>query len=286
MQIHFGLTVLVLIASLYAVSAQSCTTYCNTLMTNCPTQWSAMNISGSNNCMNFCTYYPNTTATVGDSLLCRYNMAVASNCTYAGQDGGNVCGTWCNIYCDKYTLGCNAASPNNFSISYMNAADCMQHCMSFPIGTASDTAGDTFYCRQYHVSVAITAGPATTHCPHSFALSTNSNNFASAGPCGTPCDHYCDQMLASCSTVFADRPTCMTACTAYPSTGSYGATTGNSFFCRVYHANAATYISATTHCPHASPTGGGVCTSGAMSNLQLSWFSIIMPALVVLRLFH
>jgi len=289
MQSHFGLTVFVLIVSLYAVSGQTCANYCGNLLLNCPVQYAAMAVGGVNYCTNFCTYFPNTTATTGDSLLCRYNNAAlgGTNCSYAGQDGGNFCGSWCNIYCDKYTLGCNAAV-NNFSTSYLNNLDCMQHCMSFPLGTPLDVSGDTFYCRQYHVSVAISTGPAATHCPHSFALSTNSNSFTAntAAPCGSPCDHYCDQMLSSCASVFADRPTCLNACYSYSnSTGQYGVTTGNSLFCRIYHANAAVYVSATTHCSYAGPSGGTMCNS-AMSNLRLSWFTIIMPALLVLRLFH
>jgi hypothetical protein len=52
---------------------------------------------------------------------------------------------------------------------------------------------------------------------------------------------------------------CLSTCNgASWSIGTAGATSGNSIACRTYHAGAAAGDPA-THCPHAGPTGGGVC---------------------------
>jgi len=53
----------------------------------------------------------------------------------------------------------------------------------------------------------------------------------------------------------------MTACAGFPTDGDVGATSGNSVQCRIYHGGVAgtSTMNAGIHCPHAGPTGGGVC---------------------------
>jgi len=135
-------------------------------------------------------------------------------------------------------------------------ASCNLTCSAFPLGTDADVGGNTLGCRIYHA----TAAPSNVsyHCPH-------------AGPsggtvCGSICEAYCNISLAACTTTankfFADYPTCWKTCVNYNSTGYYaGATgTGANVECKLYHATAA-LADPTTHCPHCSPSGNGVCGS-------------------------
>lgn len=76
------------------------------------------------------------------------------------------------------------------------------------------------------------------------------------------CDAFCTDDLASCTganAAYADLAACKTACATWPA----GTTqSGNTLACRVYHlanAKSAPPNSLTTHCPHTSANGGGVC---------------------------
>jgi len=61
---------------------------------------------------------------------------------------------------------------------------------------------------------------------------------------------------------------CMTACSAFP-LGTDADTAGNTVGCRAYHAGAASSAAA-THCPHAGPTGGGMCGSNCEAYCNLT----------------
>jgi hypothetical protein len=79
----------------------------------------------------------------------------------------------------------------------------------------------------------------------------------------TGCAAYCTQMMTNCTgdnAQYADAADCMTTCTAlaWPE-GDPGATGGNSIQCRIYHGGAPAVTGPAEHCPHAGPTGGGVC---------------------------
>ncbi len=79
------------------------------------------------------------------------------------------------------------------------------------------------------------------------------------------CKSYCTLVQATCVTASAngqylDQLTCEAMCAKFPK-GDAGATAGNSFACRAYHASVAAMsgANATTHCPHAGPYGFGGC---------------------------
>lgn len=78
----------------------------------------------------------------------------------------------------------------------------------------------------------------------------------------TACTAYCTAVTRACTGAnmqYMDMAACNTACNAATyEVGMAGATSGNSISCRTYHAGAAMTDPA-THCPHAGPTGGGVC---------------------------
>jgi len=81
---------------------------------------------------------------------------------------------------------------------------------------------------------------------------------------GTPCERYCTAITAACTAAnaqFADAADCNAWCSgANLPVGMPGAADGNSVECRIYHAGVAAMAGmAAAHCPHAGPTGGGVC---------------------------
>lgn len=76
------------------------------------------------------------------------------------------------------------------------------------------------------------------------------------------CQEYCDLALSTCTgerQLFAAVNTCKSSCNTYPITGKDGDTKGDSVQCRIYHLTAAK-SDPVTHCPHAAPDGGGICT--------------------------
>jgi hypothetical protein len=77
------------------------------------------------------------------------------------------------------------------------------------------------------------------------------------------CTGYCTAVTRACTGAmnvqYPSMMACETACNAATyAVGTNGMTTGNTIACRTYHAGAAVMDPA-THCPHAGPTGGGVC---------------------------
>ncbi len=100
----------------------------------------------------------------GNTLGCRIAQAQAGDCTAASPSGGNVCGTWCEVYCDLEAKNC----PDGDSL-YADHAECLAACDDFfDGGQAGETSGDSVQCRIYHLGVAgdPDAGGAAVHCPH------------------------------------------------------------------------------------------------------------------------
>jgi hypothetical protein len=128
-------------------------------------------------------------------------------------------------------------------------------------GARDAQSGNTLACRLWHAGQAATN--AAVHCPHAGPTG--------GGVCGSYCDNYCDLNVANCGAApnqnFADRATCMTACTgaAFATTGVVNATSGNTIQCRIWHLGQAA-TNAATHCPHArvesvtAAGGAGPCT--------------------------
>lgn len=76
------------------------------------------------------------------------------------------------------------------------------------------------------------------------------------------CTTYCDAVMKNCSgdnALFATRNECEDTCKQYPQ-GDEDDRKGDSVQCRIYHASAPAKGDPATHCPHASPDGGGMCT--------------------------
>jgi len=107
--------------------------------------------------------------TAGDSIGCRiYHstagvLDAATHCPHSGPSGDNVCGSWCQVYCDLIQENCLGSNSQ-----YTSAPACMSACSSMSIsGSPGDATGNTVQCRIYHAGVA--GNPisnAQTHCPH------------------------------------------------------------------------------------------------------------------------
>jgi len=125
----------------------------------------------------------------GNTLSCRAYHAVvggAVHCPHAGISGNGTggCGTGvCDAYCALSAKVC----PTN----YPAAADCMTACATWStpakLGAVADQAGDTFYCRLYHLGAAANGtAAATLHCPHAVANSTTCGGGSSPSPNPNP----------------------------------------------------------------------------------------------------
>ncbi len=113
----------------------------------------------------------------GNTVGCRlyHASAAAANptlhCPHAGPTGGNVCGTWCDNYCQLMAKNCTGAN------AVYDAATCMTKCATIPTtGNPGDTSGNSVQCRIDHLGFAF-ADPAM-HCPHAKTLAD-----LPTGPC-------------------------------------------------------------------------------------------------------
>ncbi len=184
----------------------------------------------------------------GDTLQCRVTHALlardtpAVSCLDAALDGGEACvaqrGAGCETYCDLMTEHCASVYPNR--------DNCLGSCETFP-GGPDDTDSDSFECRERYARAAA-----------SDASACNKAAITGGGVCGTPCEGYCDQVLANCSdamdVVYADRPTCLQMCGLLDGTAPADdwRDEGDSVQCRAYHGSAPASFDSQTHCPHAA----------------------------------
>lgn len=233
------------------VCGGTCESYCSLVAQTCPGSY-----ADDDACRKECETFPAgaADATEGDSVQCRTYHAsfpaiadAGTHCPHAQADGGGVCGSYCEVYCDRFIDNCPGY--------YANQDECLQFCALFPTdGATNATEGNSVQCRLYHANLPAQELP-DVHCPH--ASNTG------GGVCGSYCDVYCDSVEARCDeyTQYPDRPSCLAACGAMNAEGADTAVDGNSVQCRIYHASLPASVDAATHCPHAGVTGGGACGS-------------------------
>lgn len=181
----------------------------------------------------------------------------------------------CMAFCADAATACTGTA-----FPFTDAADCKAKCDGWKMNkpglpsttdaekqaaglalTYTNAGTDTFFCRQYHLSVAKTD---STHCPHIADVST--------GVCDKPeCDVFCTDYTATCggttggTTYYENKAACQTDCTKMFTENRRGpeyGRAGNTYGCRRYHLDVAMTATAgakATHCPHAGPTGGDVC---------------------------
>gem|GEM_PF-423280 len=247
----------------------SCADYCALVTANCTGD--NAQYTDETACLTYCetgASLPIGTLadTGGNTVGCRMYHAQAAvdlndpvtHCPHAGPSGGNICGTWCENYCHLEDVNCTA----NNDIFGDDAA-CQAACALYdPNGAAGDADGDTVQCRIYHLGVAGLDSPDSNdlHCPH--GAEDGGGVCVDAAP---TCESYCTTVTANCTgdnAQYADYDDCLAYCSteAQLPVGESGAVDGNSIGCREYHAEfAASSNDPDTHCPHAGPSGGGVC---------------------------
>ena len=226
-----------------SVCGSICEVYCGRVMTNCPGTY-----NNEEECMNTCAAMPadgDQYATEGDSVQCRIyhgNLPAADgpelHCPHASLTGGDTCGDYCEVYCNRVEDNCG---DNN---AYPNRITCLAACANMPAdGDALSINGNSVQCRIYH-GTAPAAADAGFHCPHVSA--------AGGGACGSECDAYCDQVMASCQDLYPNRAACDVACGELANAGAYDDEDGNTVSCRV---NAAVNV----QCDDAAQDGGNQC---------------------------
>ena len=233
-------------------------------------------------CIAYCTTAASMPAgssadTSGNTIGCRqYHATVAgmpgnaaTHCPHAGPSGGDVCGSWCDTYCQLSLANCTGANA-----VYASDAECQTACAALSAdGAAGDAGGDSVQCRIYHLGVAGSNKPdsANTHCPHTAP--------DGGGVCVDPaptCAEYCAAVTSACTgdnAQYATEAACLSYCGTWAMipAGKTGDTSGDSIGCRLYHAGVAGMAgNAATHCPHAGPTGGGVCGTLCDNYCQLA----------------
>jgi hypothetical protein len=99
---------------------------------------------------------------------------------------------------------------------------------------------------------------------------------AGSGDAGLSCEVYCTQVTANCKSTgtfppdkadtdggnqqYVTKQGCLNECAKTP-LGDINDKTGDTVGCRQYHSGAA-QMDPKLHCPHAGPSGGGVCSGG------------------------
>lgn len=227
-----------------------CALYCSQMMDACDA--ASGGYADEAACLAACEGFP-TNGTdgdaSGDTLQCRLFHAGAAggdatHCAHASAQGGNVCGSNCDVYCRFMVGTCTG---------FDDVPTCLSTCASYPADGALNAAdGNNVQCRTYH---AMAAQGDATHCEHA--------SITGGGVCGDDaCEAYCDQVMNNCQAaqaVYPNRDACLAGCANIPADGAWDATDGNSVQCRAYHGAGAAAADPAGHCGHASANGGGVC---------------------------
>ncbi len=233
-----------------------CTVYCSLVARNCPALYADDDGDDAEErqatCEALCVEQLSDAGELGDrtgnTLQCRVTHAslaardAATHCPNADIGGGTQCledaGDGCQLYCDLMTEHCTGLYPNR--------VNCEESCKTFPSGKDDDS--NSFECRLKYARDAALEGP----------LACEKASLNGGGVCGTPCEAYCDQVLANCSDpddlLYPDRPACMAACGLLDSEGNAadGQNDVDTVQCRTFHASAAARRLSEFHCPHAA----------------------------------
>jgi len=213
-----------------------CPSYCQLMSVNCPGTY-ASNVT----CLTVCATWP--AGHPGDTILntesCReyYANQGPASCGNASPSS-ETCVTVtqyfnCQQYCAKMQWTC--VGPN---AQFSSMAACLAECAVYPPGTTGDTVNNTLQCRYHHLVVAnASAASSIIHCPHAGPYGGG----FTGSVCGINlCDNYCNNMMASCPSVFGSQQHCVYNCSQYDMYGTIGDFTGDSLQCRENNALYAT----------------------------------------------
>lgn len=242
-----------------------CREYCDTVMANC----TGDNAVYTNDtlCMLTCAALdPGGSEPTGNNVQCRLQRAKAAasretptNCRHAGPGGdGGPCGSDCEAWCGLLEKAC----PDEFA---KITTDCVTSCENLLVDQKSFDlerdyyGGDTIECRLVHTTVAFE--DPTVHCSHAGFIPDAMCVTEDAEP---TCETLCRTSLAACPgelAVWESEAQCLTVCALFD-LGEPSDTLHPSVSCRIYHAVSAGTEFPEFHCPHAGPTGEGMCGPG------------------------
>ena len=158
----------------------ACEAYCKAITANCTGEMAQYKDEAT--CISYCKDggkipLGTTEDKGGNTVGCRtYHAGAAKSdaklhCPHAGPTGGNVCGSWCENYCQLGESNCTGAKA-----LYTDNAACMDKCKGVSaVGLPGDATGATVQCYIYHMGAA--GSDATLHCPHGVVPN------AAGGPC-------------------------------------------------------------------------------------------------------
>ncbi|MFN3200872.1 MAG: DUF4215 domain-containing protein [Bradymonadia bacterium] len=146
-----------------------CEAYCDIMEANCGDVY-----ADRDTCLSTCALFPDdgdVGDTDGNTLQCRiYHGGAAEedsalHCPHAAAEGGGVCGSYCEVYCDLLDDTCTGDNAQ-----YADRDSCLSACEDIPTdGDVGAVSGDSVQCRIYHGGVPATADPAL-HCNHAGEL--------------------------------------------------------------------------------------------------------------------
>lgn len=247
--------------------SEECVEYCQTVMENCT--GGLRQYASEATCLASCATFepgdPNEPG--GNTLACRHDQAIQAGvgnnagefCATAGPAGGGECGSDCDAYCTLLEAAC----PAEFRAIEDCGAMCPGLVDSGAFNTPEHLTGNTVECRIYHTGAALI--DPDLHCGHA--------GFVPTSECldtrGTEidCSVYCQNAMAACTgdlAIYESRAQCEATCADFsefaagtpPELENQGSP--NTLACRQYHSGAAVGDPG-HHCPHVSPSGGGVC---------------------------
>jgi hypothetical protein len=190
----------------------------------------------------------------------------------------------CSTYCMEIQNHCTGMNSQ-----YMDAAECMAACASFPMGISAGTdVGNTLECRIHHASAPAMV-TAETYCPRAGpggdVISPGTGGFCSGGDV---CASFCALEITACGSIEVPLPgnpkdatgnplfqyrnmeRCMSVCDGFDKTHAYSTkAVGNSLACRLYRAvqaatptpgNAAMYCATTGSNPDPASDCGGAAS--------------------------
>jgi hypothetical protein len=146
----------------------TCDEYCDLIMDNCVE--STAQYPDLASCVAACPSFATGELEdkAGNTIGCRiYHSGLAAkepeaHCPHAGPGGAGTCGMNCEGFC---AIAVDVCTGDNEVFASRTA--CEDECETFADTETfdqSDTSGDTFACRLYHLTVAATN--PETHCPH------------------------------------------------------------------------------------------------------------------------
>jgi hypothetical protein len=259
--------------------AAACKEFCAKAVATCQDQYAIFH--AAEDCEPACNLL------TADQVRCRADeiaKAASSNeywdhCQGATIGGSTACGGNCENYCAQMDKVCTGDNRDVLEVQ-----DCVTKCRGLAdreqllkglpadeprYNVDRDHEGDTLQCRIVHVTIASIPGNADAHCWHAALAPRPQKSSGAENPCATAknetaphCEDYCHIVGSACTgdnKVYENEAQCLAVCKALDP-GDVADYEGlDTVGCRKSHAYNALIIETKTHCPHAGPTGAGIC---------------------------